>query len=121
MRLPRTTHGVLIPFDIIGMNGIVGIVMPFVRFELEPDIHRRFKVWAMESGYTMQGAFDEWVESKVGLVKTPVSPVSVARKVAVEESRKASDMGLKEGYGWCMGCKVEQVKLPGVLCKECAK
>ena len=28
---------------------------------------------------------------------------------------------LKEGYGWCMACKVKQVKLPNILCKECEK
>lgn len=28
---------------------------------------------------------------------------------------------LKEDHGWCKVCGVRQVKLPGLLCKECGK
>ena len=28
---------------------------------------------------------------------------------------------LKSGYGWCLACKVKQVKLPGILCPDCKK
>lgn len=26
---------------------------------------------------------------------------------------------LKDGYGWCKACGVEQVKLPNLLCRKC--
>ena len=39
----------------------------------------------------------------------------------VQVSNPALPTTLKEGFGWCLACKVNQVKLPGILCPDCKK
>jgi len=39
----------------------------------------------------------------------------------VQVSNPALPTTLKEGFGWCLACKVNQVKLPGILCQDCKK
>lgn len=46
----------------------------------------------------------------------PTKPVSAPTEPIPEEYPKE---GLKEGYGWCLACKVKQVKLPNILCERC--
>jgi len=49
-------------------------------------------------------------------VKTTLDVVSESRNPAHSPHGE-----LKEGYGWCLACKVKQVKLPGILCPDCKK
>jgi len=49
-------------------------------------------------------------------VKTTLNVVSESKNPAPSPQGE-----LKEGYGWCLACKVKQVKLPGMLCASCAK
>lgn len=110
-----------------------------VQCEVETDVWRAARVFSLENGDTMgavvTNALKEFLQDRVGPVKRGVveeqdtagrtrgkkahRAVEAEAPEAVKVSNPSPATNLREGYGWCKGCGVEQVKLPAFLCKEC--
>lgn len=98
--------------------------MKIVKAELEDEVHRGFKMWAAGRGVSMSEAIQSWVRDavfppvdlKIGKVSLSAHPPAPLAK-----PKRIPDTVLKEGFGWCKGCGVGQVKLPGMLCDKCRK
>ena len=112
--------------------------MSLVRVKMSSELHRKFRRWAFDNSTTMQSALVGAAESmcngkdhkrEVVEVDTrgrapgerALRAVEADAPKPVQVSNPALPTTLKEGYGWCLACKVKQVKLPSILCPSCSK
>ena len=104
------------------------------QFEVSEEVWGRVKVASMLAcksiGEMLEPVLSEAfpkngpVDLKMGkVVLSPEPKAFVVKGTGVGDAMKVEKPvePLKEGHGWCLGCKTRQVKLPGLLCKECAK
>lgn len=107
--------------------------MKVLQVHLSEEQHKRLRVMSAERCVAMSELVRWWIDggiergkvSEGGVVELVGKPVKTS-PVANTESKNAKPFtfpkegkDLKEGYGWCKGCGVNQVKLPAFLCKEC--
>ena len=112
--------------------------MSLVRVKMSSELHRKFRRWAFDNSTTMQSALMGAAESmcngkeykrEVVEVDTrgrapgerALRAVEADAPKPVQVSNPALPTTLKDGHGWCLACKVKQVKLPGILCPDCKK
>ncbi len=100
--------------------------------DIDESVWRRARVAALGSGQSMgefvgtavtvylNGAVREKPGDNTVRIQPP-KPTKTSPTPISTPTNTAPVPELKEGYGWCKGCGVNPVKLPGLLCKECQK
>ncbi len=103
----------------------------YLQVRFEPGLYRKLQMLSVDRDQSVSELVRGWVVQAIGEGDREVHPLvrkvakvesqSLEPPVSIISSQSTFKEELKEGYGWCRVCNVEQVKLPGFMCPKCKK